>query len=200
MRIGGHALGAAKAGEGCPHHGDVFHGFLHLVDRGEIAQHPEAEVLRRQRTRRILLRDLRILRITGEVEETDGEALIVQSVDNRDGAEGIGAHNAVARLVGQPLTSIRQLAAELLSRRNDDDGGFEGKAELERAPANRGTVLRLEADARAGEDGGGREGKRCGKDVGRGAADHGGHSPQGTVRRTMHAPHERPVKRTPQIR
>ena len=54
MRTGDRALRAAEAGRRRRHQHDVLHRLAHLIDRGEIGESPDAELLRRERVALIL--------------------------------------------------------------------------------------------------------------------------------------------------
>jgi hypothetical protein len=88
---GDSALRTTEAGERRRHHDDVLHGALHLVDRAEVAQHPHAEILRRERVSGVLLGRFGVFGIAREIEQADRQALIVQPVEDGDRVERVGA-------------------------------------------------------------------------------------------------------------
>ena len=143
MRTGHRALRAAEAGRRRRHEDDVLHRRFHLVDGGEIREHPDAEFMRRDRVLGVLLGDVGIFGVAREVEEADGEALIVDAVEDDGKAQRVGADDGIAGRVGEALAAIGQRAAHLFASRNDDDVRLHREAEFERSAANGGAVLAL---------------------------------------------------------
>jgi hypothetical protein len=133
------------------HHHDRLHSLLHLFDGGEIGEHPHAEFLWRNGVLGVLGRHLGVFGVVREIEQADGKALVVDAVENGGKPERVGADDGVARGVDEALAPVWQRAAHLLARGHDDHVRLHGEAEFEGASADRSTVLRLQADAGAGE-------------------------------------------------
>lgn len=90
------------------HQHDLVEIGLDLVDIGEIAKKPIGILVRRHRARRVLLGGVRIAGIAREIEQAHIESLIVDAVDDRGHALGIGAGETVFGLVADALAAIGQ--------------------------------------------------------------------------------------------
>jgi hypothetical protein len=85
-----------------------------------------------------------------------------------------GSPSGVARGVDEALAAVGQRAAHLLAGGDDEYVRLHREAELERAAADRGTVLRFQADAGAGEAWGGGRHERGDQGENGGFTDHEG--------------------------
>jgi len=135
-------------------HGDFADLFFDLRDGGAIAEDPRGDLSGSQAFGHILRRLGGILRIAGEVKETDVEPLIVGAVEehvvmSRDG----GSEETV---FGRPFESVAAGgggAGEFRTRGPDSHDGIQRLAEFEGAADGDAAVLGNERPAGAGQRG-----------------------------------------------
>src|SRR5271157_6287908 len=116
------------------------------------AEQEHSKFPRSQSLANVLSLDLLILSEAGEVEKTDLQPLLVETIHSHRYVKGIGSDDSVHRLPAEPQLIARCGPDVLLAPRYDDDVGLDVLGEFERPGEDDRAVLWLDRDPSASPD------------------------------------------------